>query len=150
MSTPLLVSSLSWCAWSVALFLPVTAVLHHAVFFRGSCMINPFGQEYTRDAVRRWLAQDAAPRWGALAVALVCAAGLWLEAPAFQIAVRSIVIGFAPLSLWIWDIPGSGRWICRHFHDDLWVLPVLGPVRTRHLYALSVALTVCVLAVELT
>ena len=43
--------------WAIAcalLTLPFAAILHHAVFFRPTCMLNRFGPEYTPDGAWIW------------------------------------------------------------------------------------------------
>lgn len=139
-----------WCAWCVALILPTTAVFHHAVFYRGSCMINPFGLEYTRAAVWLWLREDPSLRWGLVVAGAAYCGGLLSTGAALRVMVPAIVIGFVPTTVWIWDIPGSRRWICRHFHDDLLVLPLIGPLRTRHIYIVSVVLSGVAFAMAVT
>jgi hypothetical protein len=46
------------------------------------------------------------------------------------------------LSIWIWDIPWTGRIICEGMHDGRAAL------RTRHLYLVVLVAIVCALIVE--
>ena len=127
----------SWAAQCVALFFPVTAILHHAVFFPRTCMLNPTGAlEYAPTVVGRMLTHDAS--W---ALGMVAAVGVWLlgrRVPTIQRLVPPFLIGFIPLTLWIWDIPFADRPICTGGHDGRLVVPVIGHVGTRHVYALCI------------
>jgi hypothetical protein len=138
-----------WRAWCVAVIFPIIAVLHHALFYRSSCMINPFGPDYTAPAMRAWLLRDPSVPWGMLAGIVLYLFGLAPHGAFVQLVVPSLVIGFAPLTVWIWDIPGSGRWICRRCHDDLIHVRPIGPLRTKHIYVLSAAMFVVTLVISL-
>lgn len=133
------VSHAWWGTLCVLLVIPFTAVLHHAVFYRPTCMLNSFrpggeqATDYTLEALRLWLSGDPS-----LYVAVVAAVLVWFVGRQWEI-VRLLAapfwVSFVPLSLWIWDIPGSGRLICRLCHDGRVVLPVLDhTVRSRDLY----------------
>lgn len=128
-----------WATLSVLLVIPFTAVLHHAVFFRPTCMLNHFNAtDYNLAGLRLWLSGDPS-----LYVALVAAVLVWFVGRQWEI-VRLLAapfwVSFVPFSLWIWDIPGSGRLICRLCHDGRIVLPLLDlTVRTRHLYLVGMA-----------
>jgi hypothetical protein len=118
-------------------FVPLAAVFHHAVFYHPTCMLNPFGQE-SLATYRLWLTRDPSLPWamiGAMAI-------YWLAASArAQTAVLAFLVGFLPLSIWIWDIPLSHRLVCRSWHDGRLALPAFGTVRTHHLYLLGVVLS---------
>src|SRR5688572_13472762 len=50
-----------WALCCAANVIPLTAALHHAVFFRPSCILNPSdygGNDYTWPVIRGWLAHD--------------------------------------------------------------------------------------------
>src|SRR5688500_19641679 len=50
-----------WALCCAANVIPLTAALHHAVFFRPSCILNPAdygGADYTWPVIRGWLAHD--------------------------------------------------------------------------------------------
>ena len=83
-----------------------------------------------------------------LASALVFVAGIRLRVPAIRDWVLAFIIGFAPLSLWIWDVPFAGRPVCACCHDSKWVLPGIGSVHSRHVYLLSFTLFVVVTLVR--
>jgi hypothetical protein len=127
-----------WGTLCVLLVIPFTAVLHHAVFFRPTCMLNHFNAtDYNLDGLRLWLSGDPS-----LYVALVVAAIVWFAGRRLEF-VRLLAapfwISFLPFSIWIWDIPGSGRLICKLCHDGRVVLPLLDlTVRTRHLYLVGI------------
>ncbi len=79
-------------------------------------MLAPFSViDYTPHAVSIWLTAD----WSLL-VALLSAAVMYLlggSHKTIRMPVLAFVIAFAPLALWVWDIPFSGRIICRFLHD---------------------------------
>jgi hypothetical protein len=111
---------------ALACFFPLTAVLHHAFFYNPTCILNNFGQDYTLRVVMLWLRSDPSP-WLALLGAMGTFA-LSLYSPAFRLAALAFAIATIPLSLWIWDIPFTGRIICRLGHDGR------SPVNTHDLY----------------
>jgi hypothetical protein len=137
-------ASLWWrtvCALSV---IPLTAIAHHAVFYRPRCMLNDFGPEYTPKVVADWLSRDPSLPWAILCAIAIYAAGVRWQPVRF--AAAPLFLAFLPLSLWIWDIPFSGRWICHHGHDKR-PLPGLDIViRTRYLYLLGGAVYAIALA----
>lgn len=112
---------------SLLVFFPLTAVLHHAVFYRPTCILNHFGEDYYPAVVLDWLTRDPSP-W----IAAVLTAALWFAARRWRWLNRwslAFVLAFLPLTIWIWDIPFSGRVICDLGHDGRW------PIRTLYLYA---------------
>lgn len=127
--------SLRWalaCALSV---LPVAAILHHAVFYQTTCMLNPFGADYSLDVLALWLSRDPS-LWIALLLGLA-AFQLGNRVRGLRPLVLPFVVAFAPLALWIWDLPFSGRIICNLFHDERLVLMEGVALRSRHLYYLG-------------
>ena len=129
-----------WLLCCIVNIIPLTASFHHVVFFRPSCMLNPQeygGDDYTWDVVRGWLTHDPS---------LYCAVGLsllawflgrWLQW--VRLLAAPFFVSFLPLSIWIWDIPGTSRWVCDHFHDAR--LSVNGVViSTKYMYLLGIAL----------
>lgn len=119
--------SRTWLAWLT--ILPFTAIFHHAIFYQPTCLLNPFGPE-SLSAYETWLFRDPSLGWAVVAATLI-----WAFAP--RSVVIWFLISFAPLTLWILDIPGSGRTICRHFHDGRLIVPVLGRVHSRDFYLLG-------------
>ena len=107
-------------------FFPLTAVLLHAVFFKPTCILNNFGSEYTPDVVMTWLSLDPSP-YVALAGSLVVFI-LATYYPILRLAIVASLIATIPLTVWIWDIPFTGRIICRLGHDGRW------PVNSLDLY----------------
>jgi hypothetical protein len=122
----------------LALIVPLTAILHQTIFFPKMCMLNKIGPDYTPDVIAKWLSMDPSL---ALAVLL---AWIYYRLSSRYRSLRTFLIpfliAFAPLTLWIWDIPFSGRAICRAFHDKQIVLPGGGYLRNRHLYILTAIL----------
>ena len=101
------------CAVNV---IPVTAVIHHRVFQRPTCMLNNFGDDYTPTVVASWLLRDPSLAWAIIVMMAIYVIGKkWAV---IQLLVAPLFISFIPLSLWIWDIPFSGRIICHSFHDN--------------------------------
>lgn len=126
----------SWpwkCAFTA---LPLTAILHHGLFYRPRCMLNGFGPDYDLATLLKWLAREPSLPWALLlaGVAYVCGLGAERYARLLRASVAPFVVAFIPLSVWIWDIPFSGRWICRSFHDERLDLAFIGVVHTRHFY----------------
>jgi hypothetical protein len=65
-----------------------------------------------------------------------------------RVAVAPIFVSYLPLSIWIWDIPFSGRFICSSFHDDRVILYPGYPLRTKYFYLLG-SLIYCMFVVLL-
>jgi len=128
--------NLVWAGTSLALLIPYAAILHHGVFYRPTCMLKPFGPDYDLATLSRLLTRD--PSLGlALGLCLLTyAAGLHSRwGRCVQLAAWPLWIGFLPLSLWVWDIPFAGRPICTYWHDGRLVLPLIGRMHGRYLYA---------------
>jgi hypothetical protein len=107
-------------------FFPLTAVFHHAVFHRPTCILNNFGADYTPDVIMAWLSLDPSPY-----VALVCSLVVFILAthyPILRLAIVASLVATIPLTVWIWDIPFTGRILCRLGHDGRW------PVNSLDLY----------------
>jgi hypothetical protein len=122
--------------WGVACFasvIPIAAILHHRIFWKPTCMLNPFGADYTPTIVHSWLLRDPSLPWAIVLAGLAWSLGRaysplkYLVAPTFS--------AFLPLSLWLWDIPFSGRFICHHFHDNRFQLARGVPLVTKDIYA---------------
>lgn len=106
--------------------LPLTAVLHHAVFYRPRCIFTPI------DDVRLWLLRDPS-----LPYAVLVVLALWRLVP--EDLARRFFLAFLPLAVWLWDIPFTGRFVHRTMHDGrLQVGGVI--VHTHHVYALCALL----------
>jgi hypothetical protein len=96
-------------------FFPLTAIFHHAIFHRPTCILNNFGADYTLPVIVNWLSLDPSPYVG-----LVCALVVFVAAmhyPILRLAILAFVIATIPLTIWIWDIPFTERVICRLGHD---------------------------------
>jgi hypothetical protein len=57
-----------------------------------------------------------------------------LRVPPARFGALAFLVAFAPLSLWIWDVPFAGRPICICCHDGRLILPGVGSVRSKHVY----------------
>jgi hypothetical protein len=121
---------------ALACFFPLTAILHHAFFYHPTCILNNFGADYTLDVVARWLRADPSPYVGLLGAMGTFALALY--SPLLRIAALAFAIATIPLSIWIWDIPFTGRIICHLAHDgrapvnsfDFYIVAVIafGPI----------------------
>lgn len=133
-----------WPLLAGLLVFPFTAILHHLVFYRPTCILNPFGADYTPRVVVAWLRNDPSLIWASAAAITVYMIGQSAPRvrPWIAHAAGAFLIGFLPLTIWIWDIPGTGRTICYHFHDGR------AGIHTRHLYLLGAAVFCGVLAVQ--
>jgi hypothetical protein len=98
--------------WS---FFPLTAIFHHAVFYKPTCILNNFGPEYTLDVLMEWLSLDPSPYVASLGAMVIFV--LAMRYPALRLAVLAALIATIPLTIWIWDIPLTARIICRLGHD---------------------------------
>lgn len=133
-------SSIHWkwatlCALSIV---PFAAILHHAIFYPTQCMLNAFGAEYSLAVIKTWLSRDPS-----ILGASLIATGLYrlgLSRSRLRIAMPAFLLAFLPLSIWIWDVPFAGRWICTNFHDLQVHLPGGMPLRTRYLYLVGIVL----------
>ena len=121
-----------WAVMPLLLSIPLTAILHHLVFFRPTCILNNFGPDYTPRVLLSWVEKDPSPYLGLLLATIIWWVG---RTRAFvRRAAAAFLVAFAPLSIWIWDVPFSGRVICLNFHDGR------VPIHSRHLYLLGAAL----------
>ena len=125
-----------WLILCALLVIPFSAIFHHAIFYRPTCMLNPFGEAYYLTSVLyAWLSRDPSLPWAITAALIVFHSGKRYSI--IKLFAAPILISFLPLSLWIWDIPFTGRFICANFHDDK--LLISGhPMKTRYLYFLGV------------
>jgi hypothetical protein len=124
-----------WLTLCALLVIPLAAMWHNLFFYWTTCMLNPFGHEYTADVLLHWLSRDPS-----LPMAMLMAIGayhLGNRVHLLRLLVAPFLLAFLPLSLWIWDIPFSGRIICENFHDLKLVLPGDFPLRGRHLYVVG-------------
>lgn len=124
-----------WKALCVAALLPYTAILHHAVFYHQECMLNSFGADYTPAVVLQWLSRDPSLMTAIGLAMLTYRVGLrW---PALRQLLPPLLLACLPLSLWVWDVPFSGRVICHTLHDLRPLLPGGVPLRGAHFYAFA-------------
>jgi hypothetical protein len=118
--------------------MPVTAVFHHGVFYQFNCMLQGFGHDYTPGVTATWLVGD--PSLACALVAMVTMYWIGRRRPGVQVLMAPIFASFLPLSLWIWDIPFSGRFIHRHFHDGRVLVAAGWPLTARYFYVLGLVL----------
>lgn len=127
-----------WTLTCILLVLPLGAIAHHAVFYHGQCMLNPFkGSDYSDPSTLwAWISRDPSLPW-----AIVLAFSTYFvgrSCSMVKLLAACFLVAFLPLSLWIWDIPFTGRYI-EQFHDSR--LQVLGlTVMSRHFYELGMLL----------
>lgn len=108
-----------WRVICLLSILPVAAAFHNVVLpaSRSTCMLNPLHvADWTLDSIILFLRSDPSLLLAMLTMGAVYLAGFRvgtlraLVAPGF---VSSILY-----SLWIWDIPFTGRTICYTVHDN--------------------------------
>ncbi len=131
--------------WTCAtLVVPYAAVLHHAVFFPRTCVWNPFeGADRFSTNPGRLLREDPSLPWAVAAAVLTYRAGK-NRRPVRRL-VGPLFASTVPLSVWLWDLPFSGRVLCRTVHDgNLKVGRV--KVRSAHFYPLAAGAYVALLA----
>jgi hypothetical protein len=95
-------------------------------------MLNPFGNDYNLTTIRGMFLHDPSLPWAITAMAGVYHLGTgrpWLRRAAVPAFTASL-----PLSIWLWDIPFTGRIICRNFHDGRVVLFHGLPLTTKWVY----------------
>jgi hypothetical protein len=118
-----------WKLTAVLTFFPIAAILHNRVFSTHLCILNLIGDDYTPSVLASWLRSDPSP-WLAL-VASVGAYFLGNWKKAIRAWGAAFVVAFLPLSVWLWDIPFTGRVVCRVLHDGrTWL-------SSRHFYLLG-------------
>jgi hypothetical protein len=109
----------SWYTACVLLVIPLTALLHY-LFNLHRCMLETFGDDYTVESVRQLFLRDPSLPWAIAAMVLVYHVGK--RSPWVRRAVAPAFAASIPLSVWLWDIPFSGRAVCRHMHDGRMML----------------------------
>ncbi|MDA2921054.1 hypothetical protein MYX76_16455 [Desulfobacterota bacterium AH_259_B03_O07] len=127
-----------WVTLSILTIIPLTAILHHLIFYTQSCMLNPFGADYTPFVTFKWLSRDPSLPWAIVVMIIVYHIGnfnYWL-----RILVAPVFLSFLPLSIWIWDLPFTGRFICGHFHDDRVMIAAALPLRSKYFYLIGFVL----------
>jgi hypothetical protein len=127
-----------WTAVCAGTVIPLTATFHYSVFYRHTCMLAQFGQDYTLTVIARWLWLD--PSFACALVAMMIVYLIGIRKPWGKALVAPVFSAFLPFSLWIWDIPFSGRYVCRHFHDGRFLLVAGRPLTTTVFCAIGLAL----------
>jgi len=109
------------------------------------CMLNTIGDDYTPAVIALWLRRDPSLPWAIVIAACAYLAGRRSEK--VRLLLAPVFISSLPLSLWIWDIPFTSRYICDTAHDDN-ILTIAGlPVSTEAVYLLSAAMYLLLLLV---
>lgn len=134
-SAPTLDDDHWWKISCILLIVPLTAILHHVVFYTATCMINNFGPEYTPAVVWNWLSRDPSLPWAIVASGIAYYMGTRLKW--VRVVVAPVFVAFLPLSFWLWDIPFAGRPICKYYHDGKAILYGNSPLRSLHFYILG-------------
>ncbi|MBL0926580.1 MAG: hypothetical protein IBJ11_02870 [Phycisphaerales bacterium] len=148
-----------WVLASLWVFFPAGAVLHHLFAYRRTigtmtCILNDLNEapgvkvyEFTWPVIQRWVAMEPTlPLAGGIAaVTLLLGWFLW----PVRLLAAPLYVSTLALSVWTWDIPGTGRWVCMNLHDDR-VRLFGGPaLRTSHIYMLTLGLFVVAFAATL-
>src|SRR5437660_975028 len=105
-----------WRIACIVSVIPIAAILHHRIFWKSTCILRPFGGDYTPSVVHDWLLRDPSLPWAMVLCVLAWSVGRRFSV--IKLLVAPLFLSFLPLSIWLWDIPFSGRYICRHFHDN--------------------------------
>jgi hypothetical protein len=129
---PVPLEGVAWALGCLLLVFPLTAMLHHLVFFPEQCMLNAFGPDYDLHTIGHLLARDPSLPWALAACSLFWSVGArW---PWLRQSAAPIFFAFLPLTVYLWDIPFTGRVICDRLHDSQ---PIFGGfhLRSLHLYA---------------
>ena len=130
-----------WRTICLLSILPVAAAFHNVVLpaSRSTCMLNPLHvPDWSLDMMYLWLSNDPSLLLAMVTMAVVYKVGLHmglmraLVAPGF---VASLMY-----SLWIWDIPFTGRVICYTVHDNRVMLWEGQPLNSRVVILASLAL----------
>ena len=109
-------------------------------------MLNKIGDDYTLATIRRWLSIDPSLPLGTAIALLVLLAGLhWKSIRSF---VAPAVVATIPLTLWVWDIPFTGRIICDSFHDGRLRIGDSTVVTTGWMYIASAIAYVVMMAIR--
>jgi hypothetical protein len=91
------------------------------VFDRHRCILETHGDDYTVESVRQLFLRDPSFPWAVAAMVLLYHWGKrW---GGLRTAVVPAFAATIPLSIWLWDIPFSGRVVHSHLHDGRIVLP---------------------------
>jgi hypothetical protein len=101
-------------------------------------MLALFGQDYTPAVVAGWLWLD--PSFACALVAIMMVYLIGGRRPWGKALVAPVFSSFLPFSLWIWDIPFSGRYVCRHFHDGRFLLFAGWSLTTGYFVAIGLTL----------
>lgn len=121
-----------WRTICLLSILPVAAAFHNVVLpaSRSTCMLNPLHvTDWSLDMISLWLSQDPSLPLAMATMAIVYGVGLHvglmraLVAPGFVCSLM--------YSLWVWDIPFTGRGICRTIHDNRVMLWEGQPLNSR-------------------
>ena len=124
-----------WFTACAASVIPLTAAFHHLVFDKSRCILETHGRDYNLASVRDLFLKDPSLPWAIVAMVVVYRVGKKFRA--LRTAVVPAFCASLLFSLWLWDIPFSGRAIHRHWHDKHLLLPAGIPLSTKLFYILS-------------
>jgi len=132
-----------WWVWCALLFFPLAAIAHHAIFYPQLCMLYPFGpgdaDYYDWPTLKAWLSRDPSLPWAIGCSIMIYYCGK--KNLTLRVLAKSFFFSFIPLAIWIWDIPFTGRFIHKHFHDSK--LVIYGTIiSSRYFYMFGAALGV--------
>lgn len=101
-------------------------------------MLNNFGPDYTLPVTATWLYRDPSLPWAMIVMVTTYVIGNRVSG--IKHLVAPIFLSFLPLSIWLWDIPFSGRIICANFHGGQVSIAEGLTLSTKHFYALGATL----------
>ena len=129
-----------WWVWCALLIFPLTAIAHHAIFYPHDCMLSLFGPDYYDwPTLKAWLSRDPSLPWAIGCSIMIYYCGK--KNLTLRVLAKSFFFSFIPLAIWIWDIPFTGRFICKHCHDSK--LVIYGTIiSSRYFYMFGAALGV--------
>ena len=129
----------SWRLVCLVAFFPFLTIWHHAVFHHSQCILNPQrALDYSFESISHLLTTNPAI-YAAGTMCLMCYY-LGNRLSRYRYLLVFFCIAFAPLTIWIVDIPFTGRFICRTLHDDRFMLFADTPLRSRYFYLLGATL----------
>ena len=128
--------------WLVACFFcifPFTALLHNIIFYSHTCILDITGQnDYSLLAIWKWSSIDPSLPIAIILVFVIYCIGK--DYNHLQLFIYPIPVAFLLYTLYIWDIPFTGRIICRKFHDGHFLLFTGTPLKVRYLLFFSLLL----------